>query len=91
MKERERIPDESPHEKMDHRDDRRSDTVRNHRLWAEEAFAVLIIFASLVGMEEYNRMAFGAVFPWEKVETLIIALFILLTAFAGDSSCCWLS
>ena len=50
----------------------------------EEAFAVLIIFASLAGMEEYNRMAFGRGLNLEKVETLVIALFILLAAFFAN-------
>ena len=49
-----------------------------------EAFAVLIIFASLAGMEEYNRMAFGRGLNLEKVETLVIALFILLAAFFAN-------
>jgi phosphatidate cytidylyltransferase len=46
----------------------------------EDAFAVMIIFASLVGMHEYNRMAFPQGFFLEKTETMIIALFILLAA-----------
>ncbi len=46
-----------------------------------EAFAILIIIASLVGMYEYNRMAFGEGFSVEKIETLIIALLILLASF----------
>ena len=52
----------------------------------KEAFAVLIIVASLVGMQEYNRMAFGQGLTLEKVETLIIALFILLAAFFANLS-----
>ena len=47
----------------------------------KEAFAVLIIVASLAGMQEYNRMAFGQGLSLEKMETLIIALLILLTSF----------
>ncbi len=50
----------------------------------ETAFSVLIIFASLVGVQEYNRMAFGQDLSLEKMETLIISLFILLTAFSGN-------
>jgi phosphatidate cytidylyltransferase len=50
----------------------------------EEAFAILIIFASLVGMEEYNRMAFGQGLTLERVETMVIALFILLAAFDSN-------
>jgi len=50
----------------------------------EGAFAVLIILASLVGMDEYNRMAFGRGFTFEKAETMIIALFILLAAFHAN-------
>ena len=52
----------------------------------EEAFAVLIVFASLAGMDEYNRMAFGRGFTLEKVETMVIALFILLAAFFANLS-----
>ena len=47
----------------------------------KEAFAVLIAVASLVGMYEYNRMAFEKGFSIEKMETLIVALLILLAAF----------
>lgn len=50
----------------------------------EEAFAVLIIFASLAGMDEYNRMAFGRGYTLEKTETMIIALFILLAVFFAN-------
>ena len=50
----------------------------------EEPFAVLIVLASLVGMGEYNRMAFGRGFTPEKAETLVIALFILLAAFFAN-------
>jgi phosphatidate cytidylyltransferase len=52
----------------------------------EEAFAVLIIFASLAGMDEYNRMAFGRGYTLEKAETMLIALFILLAAFFANLS-----
>jgi phosphatidate cytidylyltransferase len=52
----------------------------------EGAFSVLIIFASLVGMEEYNRMAFGTGLNLERVETMIIALLILLAAFFSNPS-----
>jgi phosphatidate cytidylyltransferase len=50
----------------------------------EESFAILIILASLLGMGEYNRMAFGPGFTPEKAETLVIALFILLAAFFAN-------
>jgi phosphatidate cytidylyltransferase len=50
----------------------------------EEAFAVLIVLASLTGMEEYNRMAFGRGLTLEKAETMVIALFILLAAFFAN-------
>jgi phosphatidate cytidylyltransferase len=50
----------------------------------KEAFAVLIIVASLAGMQEYNRMAFGRGFSLEKMETLIIAsLMLLASCFAN--------
>lgn len=52
----------------------------------EEAFAFLIIFASLAGMAEYNRMAFGPGFILEKVETMVIALLILVAAFCANLS-----
>lgn len=52
----------------------------------EEAFAVLIIFASLAGMDEYNRMAFGRGLSLEKVETMVIAFLILLAAFCANLS-----
>jgi phosphatidate cytidylyltransferase len=51
---------------------------------SEGTFALLITFATLVGMAEYNRMVFGAGFQWEKAETLAVALLILATAAAGD-------
>lgn len=50
----------------------------------EEAFAVLIVLASLLGMGEYNRMVFGRGFTPEKAETLVIALFILVAAFFAN-------
>ena len=51
---------------------------------SEGMFALLITFATLVGMAEYNRMVFGAGFRWEKTETLVVALLILTAAAAGD-------
>ena len=51
---------------------------------SEVAFAVLIIAVSLAGMQEYNRMAFGAGMSGEKAQTMVIALLILLTAVSGD-------
>lgn len=51
---------------------------------SEEIFAVLIISASLIGVWEYNRMAFGTEPCGEKAETMIIALLILLTAASGN-------
>jgi phosphatidate cytidylyltransferase len=50
----------------------------------EKAFAVLIIFVSLAGMAEYNRMAFGRGLTLEKAETMVIALFILLAACCAN-------
>lgn len=50
----------------------------------EDAFAVLIVLASLVGMGEYNRMAFGPVFVPEKAETMAMALLVLLAAFFAN-------
>lgn len=50
----------------------------------EIIFSILIILASMMGMQEYNRISFGQGFLLEKTETLIIALFILLTAFFGN-------
>jgi phosphatidate cytidylyltransferase len=52
----------------------------------EKAFTVLIIFASLAGMDEYNRMAFGRGLTLEKVETMVIGLFILLAASFANLS-----
>ena len=50
----------------------------------EILFSILIVLASLMGMQEYNRMSFRQGFTLEKTETLIIALFILLSAFFGN-------
>jgi len=49
------------------------------------SFAVLIILASLAGMYEYNRMAFGRGLSVEKGVTMASALLILLTAVTGDA------
>ncbi len=49
-----------------------------------ESFAVLIMIASLAGMYEYNRMAFGKGVSAEKTVTMASALLILLTAVSGD-------
>ena len=51
---------------------------------SEGMFALLISFATLAGMAEYNLMVFGAGFRWEKAETLVVALLILTAAAAGD-------
>ena len=51
---------------------------------AETIFTLLIIIASLVGVAEYNRMAFGTGLWREKVETLVVALLILTAAAARD-------
>jgi phosphatidate cytidylyltransferase len=48
------------------------------------AFAVLIILASLVGIAEYNRMAFGREDSAEKAVAGLAALFFPLAAFWGD-------
>jgi phosphatidate cytidylyltransferase len=50
----------------------------------EAVFALLIIVVSLAGMQEYNRMVFGPGIGLEKMETLGIALFILLTAWYAN-------
>jgi phosphatidate cytidylyltransferase len=50
----------------------------------EDAFAVMIVFVSLAGMHEYNRMAFAPGLFLEEMETMLIALFILLTAFYAN-------
>ena len=49
-----------------------------------ESFAALIMTVSLVGMYEYNRMAFGKGVSAEKTVTMASALLILLTAVFGD-------
>lgn len=51
---------------------------------SEAIFALLIGVATLVGMVEYNRMAFGTGWRQEKAETLAVALLILAAAAAGD-------
>jgi len=50
----------------------------------EAMFILLIALATLVGMAEYNSMVFGPGFRIEKVETLAVALLILMAAAAGD-------
>jgi phosphatidate cytidylyltransferase len=50
----------------------------------EGMFTLLIIFATLVGMAEYNLIVFGTGFRWEKAETLVVALLILIAAATGD-------
>ncbi len=49
-----------------------------------EIFAVMIFLVSLIGMWEFNRMAFGAGLRREKAETMVIAFLILLTAASGN-------
>jgi phosphatidate cytidylyltransferase len=51
---------------------------------SETVFALLIIIAALLGVVEYNRMVFCAGHIWEKIETLGVALLILMTAAAGE-------
>jgi len=51
---------------------------------SEGIFALLIMGATLAGMAEYNRMVFGSGFSPEKVETLVAALLILVSATSGD-------
>ena len=51
---------------------------------AETIFTLLIIIAALVGVAEYNRMVFGTGLWREKVETLVVALLILIAAAARD-------
>ena len=51
---------------------------------SEHIFAVLISSASLIGMWEYNRMAFGTASGRNKVETMIVAFFVLLAAASGN-------
>ena len=51
---------------------------------SETIFTLLIIIATLVGVMEYNRMVFGTGLSREKVETLAVALLILIAAAARD-------
>ncbi|MCL5808314.1 MAG: phosphatidate cytidylyltransferase [Deltaproteobacteria bacterium] len=51
---------------------------------SETIFALLIIIVTLVGVMEYNRMVFGTALLREKVETLTVALLILIAAITGD-------
>lgn len=50
----------------------------------EWLFAALIVAATLVGVAEYNRMAFGEGLRREKIETMAAAVAILLAAAAGQ-------
>ena len=50
----------------------------------ETVFTLLIIIAALVGVMEYNRMAFGTGLWREKAETLAVSLLILIAAAARD-------
>lgn len=50
----------------------------------ETIFTLLIIIATLVGVTEYNRMVFGTGLWREKVETLAVAMLILVAAAARD-------
>jgi phosphatidate cytidylyltransferase len=50
----------------------------------ETSFAILIIVASLVGIFEYNRMAFGRGFSAEKTVTTVAALFFPVAAWGGN-------
>ncbi len=52
----------------------------------EWLFAALIAAASLIGMVEYNRMAFGEGLRREKIETMAAAAGILLAAAAGQAA-----
>jgi phosphatidate cytidylyltransferase len=47
-------------------------------------FCALIVAAILLGVHEYNEMAFGEGHLWEKTEGLIIALLIALSFYLGD-------
>jgi phosphatidate cytidylyltransferase len=47
-------------------------------------FFVLIAIASLIGVYEYNRMAFGSGFYLEKTATIAACLFFLFSAFSGN-------
>ena len=51
---------------------------------SEALFAALIIGATLLGMAEYNRMVFGPGLTREKIETMVVALLILIAAALGD-------
>ncbi|MBA4422569.1 MAG: phosphatidate cytidylyltransferase [Syntrophus sp. (in: bacteria)] len=51
---------------------------------SETVFALLIIIAALLGVVEYNRMVFGSGHIREKIETLGVALLILMAAAAGE-------
>jgi phosphatidate cytidylyltransferase len=51
---------------------------------SEGMFTLLIAFATLVGVAEYNRMVFGAGRSREKIETIAVALMILSSAAAGE-------
>jgi phosphatidate cytidylyltransferase len=47
-------------------------------------FCALILAAILLGVHEYNEMAFGEGHLWEKTEGLVIALLIALSFYLGD-------
>jgi phosphatidate cytidylyltransferase len=49
-------------------------------------FAALIVAATLIGVAEYNRMAFGEGLRREKIETMAAAVAILLAAAAGQTT-----
>ena len=51
---------------------------------SEDLFTLLIMSAALLGMAEYNRMVFGPGTSPEKVETMVVALLILLSAAIGE-------
>jgi phosphatidate cytidylyltransferase len=51
---------------------------------SEGMFTLLIAFVTLVGVAEYNRMVFGTGLWREKVETLAVAMLILIAAAARD-------
>jgi len=50
----------------------------------EAVFTLLIASVTVVGMAEYNAMAFGRGFRREKVVTFAVALLIMTAAAAGD-------
>jgi phosphatidate cytidylyltransferase len=52
---------------------------------SEAVFAALIGTATMLGLREYLRLAFGPGDRREKVESLVIGLLILWAAFAGDA------